>query len=384
MESGPDAQPLQPPLSDCLSDCRRALERGDYGQVLRTLEPLVAAHPPASAAGGEIQMLLATAWMGQGNSARAIACCQLLKRSSNAQMRSQARDLLAVLEAPALERPRAWSITLPELNNTAVLEGRTQPLVSRRRRRRSPPPPPPPPVGPTRPNLGFALLVAVLMLVAVLLGGCVQVRAEVHFAGPGRLELGYGLAAAGSRPTPWQQQFGDYLAGRGLHPPVPPRRGGDGRSSYWRAGVQPAELALEQLRADLVEAARLAGLSLAPPQLRFEERNWLLGVHQALAIELDLTPLAGVKGLDLAVELEPLALRAVQRATPLAAERRAGDRHGVHWPLQPGAPNRLELRCWRWSPLGLGAVAVAFALALALLLQTLRRSIAPPLPELPA
>ena len=378
--SDPGGQPALEPL---LEECRRGLERGDYGQVLRTLEPLAAAHPPATGPGAEIQMLMVTAWMGQGNTARAIACCHQLKRSSNAQLRTQARELLAVLEAPALERPREWSITLPELSDAEVVEGRMRQMVTRRRSKK-PPPPPPPPVGPTKANVGFALVVAALMLVAVLLSGCVQVRSEIHFAAPGRLQLGYALASEGVRPTPWQQQFGDYLSGQGF------RREGSRRSAarapqqHWRSAVLPADEALARLASDLEQAARLGGLAVPPPVLTLQERNLVLGVRQTLAIQLDLTPLEGVSGLDLALDLDPVSLRSVRQATPLPAQPLPARHQAVRWPLQPGALNQLDLRCWRWSPLGLGAVAVGLALGLALALQTLRRSIAPPLPELPA
>ena len=372
-----------PELEPVLNECRRNLERGDYGQVLRTLEPLVAAFPPSTTGGAEIQMLMATAWMGQGNSARAIACCHQLKRSSNAQLRVQARELLAVLEAPALERPREWSITLPELTDAEVVEGRMRQMVTRRRSKK-PPPPPPPPVGPTKANVGFALVVAALMLVAVLLSGCVQVRSEIHFAAPGRLQLGYALASDGARPTPWQQQFGDYLSGQGFRREGGRRSAAPAPQQHWRSAVLPADEALERLGSDLEQAARLGGLAVPPPVLSLQERNLLLGVQQTLAIQLDLTPLEGVSGLDLALDLDPVSLGSVRQAAPLAAQTLSARRQAVRWPLQPGAVNQLELRCWRWSPLGLGAVGVGLALALALILQMLRRSIAPPLPELPA
>ena len=371
-------------LAQVLVECRRNLERGDYGQVLRTLEPLVAPFPPTTPEGAELQMLMATAWMGQGNSARAIACCHQLKRSGNAQLRAQARELLAVLEAPALERPREWSITLPELRDAEALQGRLRQMTSRRRSHK-PPPPPPPPVGPTQAPLGFALAVVALTLLAVLLGGCVQVRNEIHFAAPGRLQLGYALSSDGHRATPWQRQFGEVLAGDGF------RRVGPTSSlsvqapqQRWRSPVLPASAALSQLGADLAVAARLGGLELSAPQVQFQERNLLLGVRQSLAIQLDLTPLAGVNGLDLALDLEPVSVRAVRQAAPLAAQRLHTRQPVVRWPLQPGAVNQLQLRCWRWSPLGLGAAGVALVLALVLALQTVRRSIAPPLPQLPA
>lgn len=370
-------------LAPVLADCRRSLERGDYGQVLRTLEPLVGPFPPTTPEGAELQMLLATAWMGQGNSARAIACCHQLKRSGNAELRAQARELLAVLEAPALERPREWSITLPELRDAEAVQGRLRQLTSRRRSNQ-PPPPPPPPVGPTRAPLGFALVVVALTLLAVLLGGCVQVRSEIHFAAPGRLQLGYGLSADGRRATPWQRQFGEVLAGEGFRRVDPPSSlSGQAPQQRWRSPVLPAAQALSQLGADLAVAARLGGLELPAPELQFQERNLLLGVRQSLAIQLDLTPLAGVNGLDLALDLEPVSIRAVRQAAPLAVDP-LHTRQAVRWPLQPGAVNQLQLRCWRWSPLGLGGTAVALVLALVLALQTVRRSIAPPLPQLPA
>lgn len=378
----PDGAEVSQALQPLLAECRRSLDRGDYGLVLRRLEPLQASHPPATAAGAELQMLLATAWMGLGESGRAIACCQLLRRSSNAELRAQARELLAVLEAPALERPRDWSITLPELTDVEAVQGRVRQLAGRRRSSQ-PTPTPPPPVGPTRPNLGFALLVAALMLLAVLLGGCVQVRSELHFAAPGRLQLGYTLIPDAGQPSPWLRQFGDHLAGQGFRLQRRGEAPATAAPQHWRAAVAPADAALARLSADLAEAARLGGLELPPPGLRWQERNLLLGVHQTLVADVDLTPLAGMAGLDLALDLEPVALRAVQRAAPLAARPLPAGR-ALRWPLQPGAHNHLELSCWRWSRLGLGSLAVGAALALALALQSLRRAIVPPLPQLPA
>jgi hypothetical protein len=366
-----------------LSESRRSLERGDYGQVLRTLEPLVAELPATTSQGGELQLLMATAWMGQGNSARAMACCHQLKRCSDAQLRAQARELLSVLEAPSLERPREWSITLPELSDVEAVQGRMS-QMARRRRSTKPPPPPPPPVGPTRAPFGFVLVVVALTLVAMLLGGCVQVRSEIHFGAPGRLQLGYALQAEGTRATPWQRQFGDYLEGQGFQ-----RAGGRRRAldqaplQRWRSPVFPAPEALGRLAANLQQAARFGGLELPAPVLALEERNLLLGVRQRLEIQLDLRSLAGMHGLELAVDLDPVSLRAVRQADPLVPVPMAG-RQVVRWPLQPGVLNTLELRCWRWSPLGLGALAVVVGLALVLALQTLRRSIVPPLPQLPA
>ena len=126
----------------------RALESGDYGACLRGLAPLADAHGASTALGGRIRLLMATALMGQGDSAGAAACCRSLRGCKDLTLRQQARDLEEVLEAPALQRPRNWSVQVPSLGELERVEGRS-PMQSWRRRPR-PEPPPPPPVGASR------------------------------------------------------------------------------------------------------------------------------------------------------------------------------------------------------------------------------------------
>ena len=54
---------------ESLLSARRALERGDYGQCLRLLQPLADQHPPSSPFGGQLRLLMVTAWIGQGDTA---------------------------------------------------------------------------------------------------------------------------------------------------------------------------------------------------------------------------------------------------------------------------------------------------------------------------
>jgi hypothetical protein len=374
-----DPTPPDPTLPDPLEVARRALDHGDYGRVIRQLEPLVEQYPPRTPVGAQLQLLMATAWMGQGQSQRAISCCQRIRACGDGAVRAQVRELLAVLEAPVLRRPREWSLTLPALGEAPPLEGRVKGM-GRRRRRPQAEEPPPPPVGPTRPPVGFALVVlAVLAGLAFLLGGCVQVRAELQFQGPGRLQVGFEQHAQGGRPSPWQQQFAERLRHTGF------RADGAGAEPRWLSPVLPASTALDLLAGNLEQAAHLAGVSLPPPRLQLQERNWLVGVWQQLQLDLDLREIDNLPGVDLALELQPLRPGAVQRAEPQAV-RPAGPAPAqrLHWPLQLGSRNRLELRCWRWSPLGLGSVLIALALALVSMLTALRRRLGFGLPELPA
>jgi hypothetical protein len=368
---------------DPLAAARLALERGDYGRVLAQLEPLIASYPPATITGAQLQLLLATALMGQGNSVRAMACCRQVKRCADPTLRAQARDLLTVLEAPALERPRNWSLTLPDLGESEPLAGRLQQIARRRRTRQSAPPPPAPPVGPTRAPLGFAALVVSLLLLGLLLGGCVEIRAELNFGAPGRLQLVEELSPPPGHPASgWQRQFAAALHRLGLRTePV-----GAGSALERLAGpMQPAGDTLKLLESSLLEAGRLAGIAMPPPSLDWRERNWLVGVHQELSLKLDLRSAEAVPGLAASVDLQPLRQRAVRLATPEPVQPLAqGERIGLRWPLRLGALNQLQVRCWRWSPLGLGAVAVGILLGVVLLLAGLRQRLGFGWPQLPA
>ena len=370
------------PVGDALLDpARAALERGDYGRCLTLLQPLAERHPAATAFGGSVRLLMATAQMGQGDSAAAAASCRSLRACRDATLRAMARDLQEVLEAPALQRPREWSMTLPSLGEMQPLEGEFKAMARSRRRRRLPEEPPPPPTGPTRAPLGFALVAIALLLITVLLGGCVQLETSLNLPSPGRLQLTQTSLSATGRPLPWQQQLAVALR------QTPLRITADHGRQTLTAPVLPAPDALALLGSSLQQGARLAGVSLPEPQLSLQERNWLLGVRQQLLLELDLRQLQPLPGLSLTVQLEPMRPRAVRLAEPLPAVASVSGRAQsprLRWSLQPGALNRLELSCWRWSRLGLGGLAIALLLVLVSGLQRLRLAAGFGLPQLPA
>ncbi|MCX5953612.1 MAG: DUF3153 domain-containing protein [Cyanobacteria bacterium] len=383
--------------TDPLQQARVALDRGEYGQVLRLLEPLCASYPATSPEGGRLRLLMATALMGQGRTDTAAACCRSLQGCHDQQLRHQARDLLQVLEAPELNRPREWSLTLPSLASAPPLE-RLSPGRRRQSRATAPEPEAPPPVGPLEAPRGFAAVVVALLLsvlLSQLLGGCMRVRSEIHFAGPGRLQISHALRPASGSPSPLQQRFVEAL-GQSRNGSFQRHR--QGAEEILQTPVLAAPQALAALGQSLNLIGELAATPLPPPTLELRERNWLVGVHQHLLLDLDLTAVPNLPGLQLEVLLDPVAAGDVRRAVPLATRSEVensaataprkpgfGKRLGrVLWPLQSGRRNTLELDCWRWSPLGLGSLVIALLLMLSLALQRLRLSLGFGLPELPA
>ena len=358
-----------------LALAHRALGSGDYGACLRGLAPLADAHGASTALGGRIRLLMATALMGQGDTAGAAACCRSLRGCKDLILRQQARDLEEVLEAPALQRPRNWSVQLPSLGDLELVEGRS-PMQSWRRRPR-PEPPPPPPVGTTNPPWGFALVAVALLLLTTLLAGCVQLETSLNFPAPGRLQITQTSTSATGQALPWQRDLAAAIGGGAV---VVERD--HGRQSL-RNRALPADQALAWLGQSLERGAALAGANLPKPELALRERNWLIGVQQQMELAIDLTALESLPGLELAFRFAPLEPQAVRLATPNPMQ--AGPNvHELRWRLEPGALNRLAWRTWRWSRLGLGAVAVALLLGLALLLQRLRLRAGFGFPQLPA
>jgi hypothetical protein len=372
--------PEPDPLTTALADAKVAIERGNYARAVALLEPLCERHSPLEPQGDLLRLLLATALMGQGQGERAAACCRSLQTCADPQRRAQARDLLQVLEAPALKRPRDWSLTLPRLDQAPPLEG-----VGAGRRSAPRPKadaPPPPPVGPTRSPRGFAVVV-VMVLVALLLSsflaGCMRVETQLDFSGPGRVHLRHRLQPIAGTPFPFQRRLAEALAAAA--PPYQVDQ--QGASTVLFSPLLTPAQALDSLRQTVEAAAALGGLSLPAPALKWQETNWLLGVQQHIQITLDLQTLSPGSGLDLRLRLSPLARGAVRRAFPQSV-RSVGGPQALIWPLQLGEINTLEIRCWRWSPLGLGALLIAVGLLLVVQLQRMRVRLGMGLPELPA
>ena len=343
-----------------LSEAEAALERGDYGQCLELLLPLSEQHPLNSPEGPRLRLLMITAWMGQGQDDKAIATCRLLSHCRDPKLRQQAKQLLGVLEAPSLDRPERWSMTMPQLELNGSGGGQTSTL--RRRRSRRPAPPPPPPTGPTRsPATGFAVLVmAVLLGITLLLSGCVRIEADLDLLGPDRLALNWDVQSTLERPLPWQEQFERELQ-RQVHG-LKIEQTGPGHQ-HISSRVSSSQDLAQQMAAVVDVAGRAAGVSLPAPVLTLEERNWLLGVQQHVQLKVDLSELPEIPGLDVRLSIN----------------------HGrVERSVLSGTTTEISWQGWSWNPLGLGGLVIVLLLMGSLLLQVVRRKLGFGFPELPA
>jgi hypothetical protein len=223
------------------------------------------------------------------------------------------------------------------------------------------------------------VMVLVALLLSSFLAGCMRVETQLDFSGPGRVHLRHRLQPIAGTPFPFQRRLAEALAAAA--PPYQVDQ--QGASTVLFSPLLTPGQALDSLRQTVEAAAALGGLSLPAPALKWQETNWLLGVQQHIQITLDLQTLSPGSGLDLRLRLSPLARGAVRRAFPQSV-RSVGGPQALIWPLQLGEINTLEIRCWRWSPLGLGALLIAVGLLLVVQLQRMRVRLGMGLPELPA
>ncbi len=94
---------------------KAAFESGQYRQAVENLEKAIALVNRNSRTGGEVQIWLVTAYEAAGRTEDAIALCEELKRHPFSETSKQARNLVYILKAPKLQRPREWMTQIPDL-----------------------------------------------------------------------------------------------------------------------------------------------------------------------------------------------------------------------------------------------------------------------------
>ena len=222
------------------------------------------------------------------------------------------------------------------------------------------------------------MVLVVLVGLTLLLGGCMQIRADLDLVGPDRLEMSWHINSRSGRTLPWQSNF--QAAVRDQEPNWTQTFLRDGELNLTSRPLN-AEAAA-RLMADTVErAGRSAGLSLPPPDLSIHERNWLIGVQQNMTLNLDLTEIVSLPNDSLSVTIGPSTdLRHVS-SVPIPARL---EEQRILWPLAQGEVNHLELHRWQWSRLGLGGLAILGLLLVSTLLQSIRQSLGFGYPQLPS
>ncbi|MGI0482812.1 tetratricopeptide repeat protein [Geminocystis sp. CENA526] len=96
---------------------KSAYDSGRYRLSIENLEEASKLIPLNSPLGGEVQIWLVNAYEANGESQKAISLCQELVTHPHRETKQQAKQLLYIIKAPKLTRPKEWMTEIPDLNN---------------------------------------------------------------------------------------------------------------------------------------------------------------------------------------------------------------------------------------------------------------------------
>ncbi|BAQ66810.1 tetratricopeptide repeat protein [Geminocystis sp. NIES-3709] len=97
-----------------------AFDTGRYRVSIDHLEQASQLISPYSSLAGEVKIWLVNAYEAAGETEKAIALCQELSSHSDKETKKQALQLLYIIKAPKLQRPKEWMTEIPDLlNNTS-------------------------------------------------------------------------------------------------------------------------------------------------------------------------------------------------------------------------------------------------------------------------
>jgi len=98
---------------------KQKFENGLYQQAVKDLETASGLLASNTRLAGEVDMWLVTAYDANGRLPEAIALCGRLTRHPDYETRHQAQQLIYILQAPKLKRPKEWLTEIPDLGQLA-------------------------------------------------------------------------------------------------------------------------------------------------------------------------------------------------------------------------------------------------------------------------
>ena len=349
-----------------------ALDKGDYNLCLKILDPLVLSFQAETAIGGQIRLIIVTAYMGKGEEQKAISICQTLITNKKESIRQQAKQLLSILDAPYLPRPSNWSIEIPKIDIDPSLKPsfrkpkKNKKIINH------------PPTGPTK-NLDFSFSIITLfifILLTFLLSGCVDISTKMSVTGPDRLNISLDINSISNKSIPWQMEFANNLTEENSILKIKL----DQEKQHYESPTIRFEEANELLSQIASVASKTSGFDIDKPKLITNNKNWLIGTRQNLIFYFDLRELPKIPGLKLNIVIHDIINKNNFKTEPLEPTFR---KDSTLLPLEIGQINQLEVSNWKWNKIAVGIILIVFLTLLSTVLQTFRLKMGFGFPELP-
>ena len=359
-------------IASAIKAAEAALDKGDYNVCVKIVNPLLLDFQAETSTGGQLRLLLITAYMGKGDEQKAIEICQTLIRNKKESFRQQAKQLLSILEAPHLPRPSNWSVEIPKIEVEPSLKSSFKKTKKKKEKINHPP------TGPTKSlDFGFSIItLLIIFLLTFLLSGCVDISTNLSVTGPDRLKISFDIDSNSSESVPWQLEFKDNLITE--HSMLKLKTYDD--KQHFESPTIRFEEANKLLQQITLAASKTSGFNINKPELTTNNKNWLIGTNQNFKIFFDLRELPKIPGLKINIIIHDIDNKNNFKTKPLQPIFKKGL---TSFPLEIGQINQLEVSNWKWNQISIGIILIIALTLLSLSLQRFRLKMGLGFPELP-
>ena len=362
-----------PDIASAIKAAEAALDKGDYGFCIKIVNPLLLECKAETAIGGQLRLIIVTAYMGKGDEQKAINVCQTLIHNKKESVRQQAKQLLSILEAPQLPRPSNWSVEIPKIEMEPSLKSSFRNAKGKKKKKINHPP-----TGPTK-NLDFGFSIITLLfilLITFLLSGCVDISTNFSINGPDRLSISLDIDSLSSKSIPWQLEFTNNLAKENTILKIETK---ENKQHFESPTIrfEDAEALLKELA---LVASKTSGFDINRPEIITNNRNWLIGTRQNLKIYFDLRDIPKIPGLKINITMKNIGNKKYLKTEPLEFTLKKGL---ISLPLKIGQVNQIEASYWKWNQISVGLILIIALTLLSIFLQKFRLKMGFGFPELP-
>ncbi len=349
-----------------------ALDKGDYSFCIKTLNPLLLDYKAETEIGGQLRLLLVTAYMGKGKEKEAINICQKLVNNKKESVRQQVKQLLSILEAPHLPRPSNWSIKIPKIEMEPSLKSSFSKTRKKKEKINYPP------TGPTKSlDLGFSIITLfIILLLTFLLSGCIDISTNLSVTGPDRLKISLDIDSHSSETISWQKEFENNLSEEHS---ILKLKSTEAKQHYESPTIRftEANLLLQQIAS---VASKASGFDISKPELITNNKNWIIGTSQNFKLYFDLRELPKIPGLKIYIKIHDIYSKNILNSRPLEPTFEKGL---TIIPLKIGTINQLNISSWKWNQISVGIILIFVLIFLSIYLQRFRQKMGFGFPELP-
>ncbi len=358
-------------IASAIKTAEAALDIGDYNFCIKIVDPLLITFQAETETGGQLRLLIVTAYMGKGDEQQAKNICQTLTKNKKESIRQQAKQLLSILDAPHLPRPSNWSVEIPKIEMDPSLKSSFRKKKEKKKTIH-------PPTGPTKNlDLGFSIITILIILsLTFLLSGCVNISTNLSVTGPDRLKISLDIESNAGKQIPWQIEFAENLSKKDSILRIKTNE----NNQHFESPTIHFEEANGLLKQIASVASNTSGFNIYNPELITNNKNWIIGTKQNLKFYFDLREIPKIPGLKMNVVIHGINNKNNFKTKPLEPIFK---KDSTLLPLEIGQVNQLDVSDWKWNQLAVGIILIIFLIILSIALQKLRLKMGFGFPALP-